>query len=138
MGLNFVAAATVVVVAYWNVGIVYWTSENLPARETEEIVIQEKRLAPVRANLQSIDYRGEIAFITNSALSGLPPSKEDDKRWGQSQYVLIPWLLVRDKRDSPFVLADFWDGPPVVPLQGLTKVYDNGSGLILFRRNLAR
>ena len=97
----------------------------------------EKRLAPIRENLLAIDYRGEIALITNQVLAGLPPKAEDNKKWGQFQYVLIPWVVVRDKQNTPVVLADFSDGPPAVALEGLSKVYDDGNGLILFRANHA-
>jgi hypothetical protein len=133
--LKFVAAATVAVIAYWNVLTVFRTSIYLPPRESEEIVMLEKRLEPIRENLLSIDYRGEIALITNRVLAGLPPNADDDKRWAQFQYVLIPWVLARDKRNTPVVLADFSDGPPTVALEGLSTIYDDGNGLILFRTN---
>jgi hypothetical protein len=125
----------VVVIAYWNVLAVFRTSIALPPSETDEVVMLEKRLAPIRENLLSIDHRGEIALITNRILAGLPTNAEDEKEWGQFQYVLIPWVLVRDKRNTPVVLADFSDGPPSVPLRGLSTIYDDGHGLILFRAN---
>src|SRR5262245_50211034 len=86
--LKFMAAVAVVVCAYWNILAVHTSSENLPPRETEELTTKEKRLAPVRENLLLTDYKGEIAFITNRSLAGLPPTPEDNKRWSQSQYVL--------------------------------------------------
>src|SRR4051812_14980476 len=107
--LKPIAAAVLIVCAYWNLVNAYKNSEYLPPREFDEIAIRETRLAPIRDNLLSAGYRGEIAFVTNHALSGLPPTPEDDKRWGQSQYAMIPWTLVRDKQNTPFVLADFWD-----------------------------
>jgi hypothetical protein len=131
--LKFVAAVTVGVFAYWNVLVVHKTSIYLPPRETEEVVVVEKRLEPVREYLLSVNYRGEIAFITNRVLAGLPVTLEDNKEWGQFQYVMIPWTLLRDKRNTPYVLADFRDGPPAVALEGLSKIYDDGNGLILFR-----
>jgi len=131
--LKPIAAAALILCGYWNLLTAYRDSEYLPARESDEVVIRETRLAPIRENLLSMGYRGEIAFVTNHALSGLPPTQEDDKRWGQSQYAMIPWHMVRDKQKTPFVIADFWYGPPVAPLDGLTKIYDDGHGLILFR-----
>lgn len=131
--LKPVAAAILIFCAYWNVLTAYWKSEYLPTRESDEVVIRETRLAPIRENLLSMGYRGEIAFVTNHTLLGLPPTPEDDKRWGQSQYAMIPWILVRDKENAHFVMADFWDGPPAVPMEGFTKIYDDGHGLILFR-----
>ena len=131
--LKPIAAAMLILCAYWNLLTAYRNSEYLPTRESDEVVIREARLAPIRENLLSMGYRGEIAFVTNHSLLGLPRTPEDDKRWGQSQYAMIPWNLVRDKKNAAFVIADFWDGPPAVPLEGLTKIYDNGHGLILFR-----
>jgi hypothetical protein len=130
-----VAAATVAVIAYWNILTVLRTSISLAPRETEGIVMVEQRLAPIRENLLSIGHRGELALITNQILAGLPPKPEDDMKWVEFQYALIPWVLVRDKQNTPVVLADFSDGPPTVPLEGLSTIYDDGHGLILFRAN---
>jgi len=131
--LKPIAAAILILCAYWNLLTAYRNSEYLPTRESDEVVIREARLAPIRESLLSMGYRGEIAFVTNHTLLGLPLTQEDDKRFGQSQYAMIPWSLVRDKKNTAFVMADFWDGPPAVPLEGLTKIYDDGHGLILFR-----
>jgi hypothetical protein len=130
-----VAAATLALIAYWNVLTVFRTSIYLPPRETEEILMVEKRLAPIRENLLAIGYKGEIALITNQVLTGLPSNAEAEKKWAQFQYVLIPWVLVREKQNTPVVLADFSDGPPTVALEGLSEIYDDRNGLILFRAN---
>lgn len=127
------AGAAIVVCAYWNLITFDIISNNLSPRETEEIVIQERRLAPVRQLLIKNRYDGEVAFATRRSLAGLPPAFEDDKHWGQAQYVLLPWVLDRDKRDLPFVIADFWDGPSMTELEHLSKVYE-GDGLVLFQR----
>jgi hypothetical protein len=132
-GLKWMAAAGLVICAYWNVISGYQIGDHLPPRETEELVVKEQALAPVRDILLLKKYKGEIAFVTNRSLSGSPPNPEDDKRWGQSQYVMIPWVLLRDRRNTPFVIADFWDGPPAGPLEGLVKLYEDGHGLTLFR-----
>jgi len=131
--LRFTAGAAIVVCAYWNVVAFNQATESLAPRDGDEIVMREKRLAPVRQILLFNGYlSGEIAFITNRDFDRLPPLPEDDKRWSQSQYAMIPWVLVRNKRDTPFLLVDFWDGPPHQNLEALTKLYD-GDGLVLFQ-----
>lgn len=133
--LTFIASAALVACAYWNLVSFFSASLDLPPRAADELVVREARMAGIRMNLLSLGYTGEIGFVTNSSLRGQPPSPDDEKRWGQSQYVMIPWVMVRGRLDTEFVLADFWDGPPVSPMTGLSPFYDAGSGLILFRRN---
>jgi hypothetical protein len=98
----------------------------------DEVVVKEQRLAGVRANLLSAGYKGDVGFITQRDLQAQRPLAEDDKQWGQSQYVMIPWVLVR-RKDTPFLIADFWDGVPASPPEGFSYFYDAGQGLILYR-----
>lgn len=133
--LRFASAVAVVLCAYWNVVAFDLASENVAPRESDEIVRQEKRLAPIRQILIENRYpNGEIAFITNRELAGLPPLPEEDKQWAQAQYVMIPWVLDRQKRSTPFIIADFWDGAPTSTSDRLSKLYDAGDGLVLFQR----
>jgi hypothetical protein len=130
---GFIAAVAIVICAYANVVSLYQETTSLGPRESEEVGLKEERLIPIRMNLLSTHYQGDIAFVTNRTLEGLPPTPEDDKEWGQFQYSILPWKLVRDRMNTPFVLVDFWDGTPDRPLDGLEKFYDAGGGLILFR-----
>jgi hypothetical protein len=90
-------------------------------------------------------YRsGPIRFVTNRDLQSKPTTVEDDKNWSLGQYVMVPWILFRNGRavsghrepeDPRIVIADFWDGPPSEEPEGLTKIFDSGTGLVLYRRN---
>jgi hypothetical protein len=132
--LRFAASAAVVMCAYWNVVAFDLASENIAPRESDEIVVQEKRLAPIRGILMQKRYlTGQVGFITNHSLAGLPPTPDDDKRWGQSQYVMIPWVLERNNMTDPFMIADFSDGQPPAALDHLSALYDSGDGLVLFQ-----
>jgi len=131
--LAVLAAVAIVVCAYVNVVSSYQRITYLPPRELDEVIVKEARLAPIRLNLLSTGYQGDIAFVTNRTLQQLPKTPEDEKQWGQFQYSILPWKLVRDRMNTPFVLADFWDGTPDHALDALEKFYDAGNGLILFR-----
>ena len=124
------------VCAYWNLGRGYDVTSKVGARETDEIVMLEQRFAPVRQNLKWIGYKGEIGFITDTDLvPGRLWNFRDGVVWGQTQYVMLPWMLVHGRRDTPFVIASFPDGVPAVPLQGYSTLLELGDGYILLRRN---
>jgi len=143
--LRFLAGTILAICAYWNV----WTFDNrvanLPARDSDVLVVQEARYKPIRQKLAELGYgSGNIAFLTNRGLRSESTLGEDDQRWTQAQYVMVPWILLRNTRSvsdveianaaPPYVIGDFWDGvPPEFP-KGLLKLYDAGGGLILFRR----
>ena len=131
--LTFIAAVVIVICAYANLVSSYQQTTSLVPRELDEVVVKEQRLVPIRLNLLSTGYQGDVAFVTNRTLQSLPPTPEDDKQWGQYQYSILPSRLVRDRMNTPFVLVDFWDRVPDEPLAGLEKFYDAGGGLILFR-----
>ena len=130
--LTFVAGGLVFIYGYWNTFALYQAESDLPPRESNEIVLQEQRYQPVRAKLINAKYRGPLGFVETADLQGLPWTKEDGTRWGQAQYVMIPWVLVRSARSTPFVLADFGTGPGR-DLPGFVRFYDDGKGLVLFR-----
>jgi hypothetical protein len=136
--LTFFAGAALVLCAGWNIVNWYLEVDQLPPRDSDELVIKEQRFAPLRINLESEGYKGEIAFVAKHDLSRVPPTPDDDKRWAQSQYVMIPWVLVRTRTNTPFLIADFSDGPPEVPLDGFVKFFDDGNGLILFKAAKSR
>lgn len=133
--LQFVAGAVIVVCAYWNILAFDSSVRSLPPRESDEMVIQEKRFQPIRQILNWNGYtNGAVAFITDPDLKIPPPSADEEKRWAQAQYAMIPWVLVRDRRPTPFLVADFWRGMPSNAPDSLVKLYDSGNGLILFQR----
>jgi hypothetical protein len=134
--LTVIAGTAIVVCAYWNLARDYNATSQVGSRESDDIVIMEQRFAPIRQQLTSIGYKGEIGFITDTDLvQGRLWNDRDGVVWAQTQYVMLPWLLVRGKRDTPFVIASFPDRGPDVPLEGYSKFYDGGYGFIVLRRN---
>lgn len=129
--LKYVMCGLLVVCAYYNVIVYCLDTQNLPFREADELVRKERDLAPVRQILSRFGHKGEVAFVTYSSVMGKPPSPEDDKRWGQAQYALIPWVLVREKQNTRFVLADFWQGTPAGLRPDLRRIFDAGDGIVL-------
>lgn len=134
--LTVIAGMAIVVCAYWNLARDYNATSQVGSRESDDIVIMEQRFAPIRQHLTSIGYKGEIGFITDTDLvPGRLWNDRDGVVWAQTLYVMLPWMLVRGKRDTPFVIASFPDRVPDVPLVGYSKVFDLGYGFVLLRRD---
>lgn len=130
--LTIVAGGLVAICGYWNIFRAYQLESSLPPRDSSELVVKERRLEPIRESLLMARYSGGVGFIRMGDIQGLPSSPEDDKRWGQSQYVMLPWVLVHGNRTAPFVLADY-DISPGPDLPGYSRIYDDGMGMVLFR-----
>ena len=131
-----IAGVAIVVCAYWNLATAYNLTSQTGHRETDDLVTKEQHLAVIRQNLIWIGYNGEIGFITDTDLvPGRAWNERDSAAWGQTQYVMLPWMLLPGRRDTPFVIANFPDGVPAVPLKGYSTMLDGGGGFILLRRN---
>src|SRR5258705_1292840 len=112
-------SAILVLSSYWNIFTFSIESlRNLAPRETEDLFIQEDRFRGIREHLIALQNRDTpIAFVTTRDLRAETPKPEDDVRWSQAQYVMFPWLLVRNKKtvggafvpntDPPLVIGDF-------------------------------
>ena len=134
--LTMIAGVAIVVCAYWNLATAYNLTSQTGHRETDDLVTKEQHLAVIRQNLIWIGYKGEIGFITDTDLvPGRPWNDRDGVIWGQTQYVMLPWMLLRGRRDTPFVIANFPDAVPADPLEGYSTVVDAGDGYILLRRD---
>ena len=134
--LTVIAGAAIVVCAYWNLATAYNLTSQTDQRETDLILTKEQRLAVIRQHLIFTDYKGEIGFITDSDLAPRRPWNDRDRAaWGETQYVMLPWMLLRGRRDTPFVIANFPDAVPADPLEGYSTVVDAGDGYILLRRD---
>jgi hypothetical protein len=138
-----VLPAIIIVIGYVNILSFIHHTADLPARTEYPIVVQEERYRTIRELLVEVGYNGTIDFITNRDLKSEPPSEQDGIEWAQSQYVMVPWTLLRNGRppsgppladQSPFVIGDFWDTEPTEVPAGLIRFHDTGRGLILFRR----
>jgi hypothetical protein len=137
--------AALVYIAYWNILGYGKVVADLPRSDIDDVVKMENRYQGIRATLIQMKYRsGPIRFVTNRDLQSKPTTVEDDKNWSLGQYVMVPWILFRNGRavsghrepeDPRIVIADFWDGPPSEEPEGLTKIFDSGTGLVLYRRN---
>ena len=134
--LTVISGAAIVVCAYWNLATAYHLTSQTDRRETDLILTKEQRLAVIRQHLTFIDYKGKIGFITDTDLvPGRPWNDRDDMLLGETQYVMLPWMLLQGRRDTPYVIANFPDGVPAVPLEGYSTVFDSGDGYILLRRD---
>ena len=134
-----------IIIAYWNIWVFTKNVANLPLRDSDDLVVQENRYREMRNVLLGMGYdNGPIRFITNRDLRSEHPILEDDRRWYQAQYVMVPWILVRNENAvggpamlstaPPFIIGDFWDGKPVDLPQDLIKLYESGTKLVLFRK----
>jgi len=114
-----------------------------PPRNSDELVVAEEEYQHVRQRLLDLHYyNGFVSYVTNRDLNQTPFSDEDFKRWYQAQYTLVPWILLHDGAGesgpklnvkTPYVIGDFWEGPPFDIPPDLENVYHSGH-LILFRR----
>ena len=132
-----------VVTTFWNIWIFDKRAVAVP-RLGDEVVAQEGRYTDLRLRLLEAGFRsGYVGFITNRDLRSEPTTPEDDKRWLQAQFVLIPWIVLHGSRSvsgpmvkapTPFVIGDFWDGSPTDIPPGLIKLHESEDGLTLFKR----
>ena len=140
--LLWIVTVFLIVTAFWNIGSFDRRTLNIAP---DEVGPQEARYLDVRYRLLDAGYRsGYVGFITNHDLRSESSTVEDDKRWAQAQFALIPWIVLRGgsrslpgeivKAPTPFVIGDFWDGlPPDLP-PDLVKLHESEDGLVLFRR----
>ena len=133
----------IVLIGFANILSFIRHTASLPARNLDPIVVQEERYRTIRELLVEVGHTGTIDFITNRDLRSEPPSDGDGVEWAQSQYVMVPWILVRSglpptgppfMEDSRFVIGDFWDSEPTEIPANLIQFHNTGRGLILFRR----
>jgi hypothetical protein len=135
--------AIIIVIGYVNVLSFIHHTADLPPRNADQLVVQEERYRTIRELLVEVGYKGPVDFFTNRDLKSEPPSDQDGIEYAQGQYVMVPWIVLRNGKaasgppftaQSPFVIGDFWDtGPSEVP-PGLIQFHDTGRGLILYRR----
>lgn len=131
--LRILAIAVVILAAYWNVvRFSYGVERNYVPRDLNEIVLIEKRLAPVRAYLSNYPP-GEINYLSNRDLQAQKRTGDDDNRWMRTTYVLLPWK-VRRNEPARFALVDFGSETPAPVPEDFKKLYDSGDGLVLFEK----
>ena len=124
----------VIGVACWNIGVYTSAVMRHPPREVHDVVSAESAWAPVYLELMRVNYRiGDLGYVTPGILRGEPYSEIDRVRGVELSYVVIPWDLVVNKRDSPIVLADFRIERPAQLPPGLEPIFDPGTGFVLLK-----
>ena len=129
-----VLAVLIVIAAAWNVWSFHRSVQLLPRRENDALVVLDDEIAPFRSRLQELGYSNSyIAYVTPRSLRGDPKTSEDDLRWVQMRYAMIPWILVQGTLDTSYLIGDFGEANPELP-SNLVKVLDSGKGLVLLKR----
>ena len=133
----------IIVIGYVNIVSFIHHTANFPARNAGQIVVQEERYRTIRELLVEVGYNGPIEFITNRDLKSEPLSDQDGVQFAQGQYVMVPWIVVRNGEpptgppltaQSAYVIGDFWDSEPTEIPPHLIQFHNTGRGLILFKR----
>ena len=140
---RFALPIIIIVIGYTNILSFFRHTADLPPRNADQLVVQEERYRTIRELLVEVGYKGPVDFFTNRDLKSEPPSDQDGIEYAQSQYVMVPWIVLRNGKaasgppftaQSPFVIGDFWDAEPSEIPPGLIQFHDTGRGLILYRR----
>ena len=71
---------------------------DLPPRNADQLVVQEERYRTIRELLVEVGYKGPVDFVTNRDLKSEPPSDQDGIEYAQGQYVMVPWIVLRNGR----------------------------------------
>ena len=124
----------------WVIGYNFWGFSNFGGIPdpgmTDETVIRDRLFEPIRGALILNDYKiGHLDYINSRSVRGEPRTQLDDFAWGKSRFSAIPYSLVRDTSDSPYVLGDFTEDNVVPPApQGLVLIANPGNGFVLYKR----
>jgi hypothetical protein len=131
--LVFAAVAAVAFLNLWD--FVEQASSQQPRKE-DQVGVAEWRLRWIRDALYKAHYlRGDIAYIPGRVLDGGAQTPDETSDWMITHYVMIPWNVVENTLNAPYLILDYsrWDKPVVLPA-GFTTVYDSGDGLMLLRK----
>jgi hypothetical protein len=142
--LQWLAAGILVLISLWNVWGFDRSMSDFPPREQEAVFLREGRYVRLRNALLEAKYDGTyLGFITKSVVENKPRTPRDDQAWAQGQYVMLPWILVRDGHaisgrnvadlEPLYVIGDFSDAYPAHLPEDLIKICEF-ENLILFRR----
>jgi hypothetical protein len=110
---------------------------GLIPREAGDVETYERLFTPIRFALFREGYEGRnLGYVSVRSMMDKPRDPQDDVAWSQLRYVAIPFILVSDPQGPPYVIGDYTGRNPVVPpmLDGFVKIYDEGSGLVLYKR----
>jgi hypothetical protein len=122
-----------VAVACWNVAD--YTATMLFFRNSKTNVEGAEELwVPLREHLNAIGYRiGDLGFVSSSSLRDGTMTEEDKLHRAYLYYAAIPFNVVENKLDAPYIIGDFLRSRPDTLPPGLVMVFDPGNGLVLLK-----
>lgn len=129
-------SGAIVLAAGLNLWSFIYQASTLKPRNEEPVVVSEARLIWVRDALLKAHYlNGEVGYLPGRVLEGGARTIDEDTDWLHFRYGMIPWNLLQDTFNAPFVILDFtrWTEPAQLP-PGFVTIYESGDGLILLRR----
>jgi hypothetical protein len=104
-------------------------------RNQDDVVVLEGRLVAVRNLLLENEYVGrDIGYMPAGVLNGNTRTDAEANRWVQARYVMIPWNLVQDSLDAPYVILDRISAVENSLPAGFVTLYDSGDGLLLLQK----
>ena len=134
--VRILSFASIVVLAFLNLWQVTQTLRWVKPREADDVVVLEDRLRFVRDALMKGGYwRGNVGYMPAQFLHGDRLSPRDDQQGVLVRFVMIPWNVLQNTLDAPYVLVD--GTRTTTPIQipdGFTKVYDSMNGLVLVKK----
>lgn len=136
--LRVLVSASIVVVAYLNLWQLNQTLRWVKPREADDVVVLEDRLRFIRNALMKAGYwRGDVGYMPAAVLNGAAPTARNEQVWTQVRYVMIPWNVVQDSLNPPYVLVDSTGvAQPVEIPAGFGKIYDSKDGLMLLKKQV--
>ena len=136
-GIRIVAGIVIVWSTLANFLTLSMSFRGLAPREFNDVVTYERLFLPIRFALFREHYDGRnLGYVSVRSVIGKPRDPQDDIHWSQLRYVAIPFILVADPQGPAYVIGDYTDPGPVVapPLDGFVKIYDEGKGLVLYKK----
>lgn len=138
--LRTVTGAALVGIAFVNLWMANKSLSYVKPRREDAVVVWEDRLRYFRNELMKAGYfRGDVGYMPGGVLQGGTRTLAEDIDWVQARYVMIPWNLLQDNMNAPYVIVDFSrrGGPFEIP-PAFIKVYDSKDGLTLLRKTSAQ
>src|SRR5688572_4971466 len=136
-GVRAVAAIVIAWSIGWNLLKLILDFGGQIPREENVLVKLERSFTPIRFALWKEGYTGRyLGYVSPRSTVGNKVATDDGPRWSMVRYLAIPWVVLDDSRDVPYVIGDYQTGETIPEkLDGFTRIYDRGDGLILYKRD---
>jgi hypothetical protein len=107
-----------------------------PSRKENDLEINEALFLPIRNELFGEgQVGGNLGYVSVRSVIGKPVDLRDAVRWSKLRYVAIPFILLPDPQGATYLIGDYTGDDPVPEsLEGFVKMYDKGSGLVLYKK----